>query len=289
MIHYDKCLEDIFRKLKGENWDHDEEFKRLSFYIEENYKKVSYMDLKELSEKVEVEPRTINELVSFLGYKNYEEFRENLRLVITNELKTTDRFEISMEINSKINEILNRVVNIEMQNIKNLVNTFNNEKLTQLIKEIYDAPEIIVVGSRSSSPIAIYAEYIFNRAGKKTRKIISGGTENFDFLSNVDRNTLVFAFGFARYPKETIKILNFFKKRNFRIISVTDSKTSPLVPLSDKILIISSESLSFTDFFAGPICLINTIIIAISQLNKEDSLKRLNEFESIAKDMEFYF
>jgi DNA-binding MurR/RpiR family transcriptional regulator len=97
------------------------------------------------------------------------------------------------------------------------------------------------------------------------------------------------AFGFARYPKETIKILGFFRKRNFRIISITDNNLSPLARLSDIVLTIPCESISFTDFFAVPMSLVNILVISVSQLDEETSLKHLNEFENIAKDMGFYF
>lgn len=258
-------------------------------YIKKNYKKVSYMNLSEFSEKLKLEPSVIEGYLKIVGFNDYEDFRKALRKTITVELKTTDRFQISMEVNPKINNIFNQVINKEIQNLNNMMKMFDENTFSRIIEEVLNAPEVIVVGTRASATIAIYAEFILNRIGKRAKKIISGGTENFDTLATVDRNALVIAFGFARYPKETVKILNFFKRRNFKIISITDNSSSPLAPFSDIVFAAPCESISFTDFFGVPICLVNTIAISIGQLDEETTLKHLNEFEDIAKDMGFYF
>lgn len=289
MGKYERYKEEFLQKLKENNHRFTKDHIAIAEYLKKNYKKVSYMKLNELSEVLKMDSNVIKEYLNLIGFNDYEEFRKSLREIITVKLKTTDRFQISMEINPKISSILNLVVNKEMQNMNHFLNTFDERTFSTIIEEIMDAPEIIVVGTRASSPVAIYAEYIFNRIGKKTKKIISGGSENFDYLSTVDRNALVMAFGFARYPKETIKILGFFRKRNFRIISITDNNLSPLARLSDIVLTIPCESISFTDFFAVPMSLVNILVISVSQLDEETSLKHLNEFENIAKDMGFYF
>lgn len=289
MKKYEKHKQKFLERLTAEDKRLTDIHLKIAEYIKQNYKKVSYMSAWELSSALIIENAIIDEYLNIIGFKNYEEFRKALRKIITVELKTTDRFKISMEVNPKINNIFNTVINKEIQNLSNMFSSYDEKVLSSIVNEVLNAPEIIVVGTRASAPVAIYAEYIFNRIGKKAKKIISGGTENFDSLATTDRNALVIAFGFARYPKETVKILGFFRKKNFKIISITDNNLSPLVPLSDLVFIAPCESISFTDFIAVPVCLVNTIVISVSQLDKENSLKHLKEFEDIAKDMGIYF
>ncbi len=280
-----------FLKQLGENLDSmPQEYQKAAKYIRRNYKKVSFMNLGELTEKLSIREEVINNYISDLGFHSFEEFRNELRHVAMVDLKTTDRFQISMDmINPKVSSIMNLVVNKEINNLKSLSDTLDEQTLAGIVGEVIKANEIIVVGTRASAPISLYAEYMLNRIGKRTGKIISGGTENFDNLSLIDRNSLVIGFGFARYPKETVKILSFFKKRNMKVISITDNLMSPLARFSDIVMTIPCESMSFTDFYATPICVINALVILVSQLDEQTSLKHLNEFENIAKDMGFYF
>lgn len=259
-------------------------------YIKENYKKVSFMNIDEICTELALEKKDINNFSSKIGFNNYENLRNNLKQVIMAQLKSTDRFKISMDLkNIDVNKITEMVISAEINNLTNLLASIDIETLKEIVKEIISTEDMIVVATRASAPIAIYAEYIFNRIGKKTRKIISGGTENFDDIVAIERNALILAFGFARYPKETVRALNFFKKKNFKIISVTDSFMSPLAQFSDLVLTVPYESVSFTDSYAVPISIVNILVTLTSQYDEEKTLKHLIEFEDIAKDMGFFF
>lgn len=261
-----------------------------SNYIKENYKKVSFMGIDEICTKSNLTKEEINEFAFKVGFEGYENLRNNLRQVILTQLKSTDRFQIFVNLdNINISKVTKSVISTEIKNLTSLIDSVDLVTLKEIVKKIINAEDMIVIGTRSSAPIAIYAEYIFNRISKKTRKIVSGGTENFDLMGSIDRDTLILAFGFSRYPKETIKALNFFKKRNFKIISITDNLMSPLSQFSDIVLTVPYESISFTDSYGVPIAIINILITIISQHNSEATLKHLNKFEEIAKDMGFFF
>lgn len=280
----------FFDKLTDDSLKlNDYEF-ALAEYIKENYKKIAFLDMMDLSKILSIEPAHFSSFIEKIGFKNYEELRNFIREMSMSELKTTDRFEFSLiNINPKITDIKNIIIKKEIANLNKMMENFDENTFYSILEEIIKAPEIIVVGTRSSSIIAIYAEHMFNRLGKKTTKIISGATENFDNFSLFDVNALVLSIGFARYPKETIRITNFFKKHNFKIISITDNVMSALTPLSDIVLTIPCDSVSITDFYATPISVINIITVLLSQIDKEGSISYLNKYEDTAKDLGFYF
>lgn len=266
--------------------------KELKFYkyIKENYKKVTFMDADEISLYLDLTREELNEFSLKVGFNNYENLRKNLRQVIMNQLKSTDRFKVAIDLDSiNINKSAKSIISTEIKNLTDLLSSIDLITLENIAKEIIQTEEMIIVGTRASAPIAIYAEYAFNRLSKKTRKLISGGTENFNSMASIDRDTLILAFGFARYPKETVQALNFFKKRNFRIISVTDTIMSPLTEFSDIVLTVPYETISFTDSYGVPIAIVNILISLISQYDEKETLKHLNGFEEIAKDMGFFF
>lgn len=262
----------------------------LANYIKENYKKISFLDMMDVSKILAIDPKHINSYIEKVGYKDYEQLRNVIRDFAMSELSSTDRFEFSLiNINPKINNIKNIIIKKEISNLNKLMEDFDETIFCSILEEIIKAPEIIVVGTRSSSIIAEYIEHMFNRLGKKTTKIISGATDNFNKFSLFDANALVLSIGFARYPKETIRIVSFFKKHNFKIVSITDNLMSALAPLSDIVFTIPCESISITDFYATPISVINMIIVLLSQIDKESSIRYLNKYEDIAKDYGFYF
>ncbi|MDP3387176.1 MAG: MurR/RpiR family transcriptional regulator [Eubacteriales bacterium] len=262
----------------------------LAEYIKNNYKKISFLDLSDVSKILGIDEAEITNYSNKLGYRDYEEFRKIIRDLAMSELSSTDRFEFSLiNINPRINNVKNTVIRKEIANLNKLMEYFDESTFYSILEELIKAPEIIVIGTRSSSLIAKYAVQMFRRIGKKTTGITTGATENFDTFSLFDDNTLILAIGFARYPKETIRAVSFFKKHNFKVVSITDNLMSALTPLSDIILTIPCESVSITDFYATPISVINMMIILLSQIDMENSISYLSKFEEIAKDYGFYF
>lgn len=130
---------------------------------------------------------------------------------------------------------------------------------------------------------------MFNKLGKRTIAITSGATTQLDNLPLLHNEALVLALGFARYPKETVRMVNFFKKRQYAVVSITDHTASPLTPFSDVTFTVPCQSVSITDFYATPFSVINMIIILLSQIDKDRSANYLNRFEDMAKDFGFYF
>lgn len=280
----------FFDKLTENSLNLNNEEYLLANYIKENYKKISFLDMMDVSKILNIESAHICSYINKIGFKDFEELRNLIRDYAMSELKSTDRFEFSLiNINPQINNIKNLIIEKEILNLSKLKSSFNEITFCSMLEEIIKAPEIIVVGTRSSSILAIYFEHMLNKLGKKTTKITSGATENFDNFSLFDDNALVISIGFARYPKETIRIVNFFKKHNFKVVSITDNEMSALTPLSDIVFTLPCESISITDFYATPISIINMIIVLLSQIDKEGSISYLNKFEDIAKDYGFYF
>ncbi len=262
----------------------------LAQYIKEHYKKVSFLELSDVSKILFLESPLIDAYCRKMGYRDYEDFRKSLRDMSMSELSSTDRFEFSqLNMNSRIVSVKNAVIGKELDNLNKMMEDFDESVFFALLEEVRKAPEIIVVATRSSAIIADYATQMFCKVGKRTTAITSGASEHFDQFALFDTQALVLAFGFARYPKETVRVLSFFRKHNYKIISITDNSLSPLAPLSDLIVPIPCESVSITDFYATPMSFVNILVILFSQVDKEQSASNLTKFEYIAKEYGFYF
>lgn len=284
------CKNNFFDRLTDNSLNLNKYELVLAKYIKENYKKMSFLDMIDISKITSLDPKYITSFINKIGFNSYEDLRNFIREFAMSELKSTDRFEFSLiNVNPKINNIKNLIISKEISNLNKLMDNFDEITFYSIIEEIIKAPELIIIGTRSSSIIAIYAEHMFNKLGKKTTKITSNSSDNFDKFPLLNKETLIIPIAFARYPKETVRITSFFKKHNFKIVSITDNKMSPLTPLSDITFTIPCESISITDFYSTPISVINIIIVLLSQIDKDSSISFLNKFEDIAKDYGFYF
>ena len=93
----------------------------------------------------------------------------------------------------------------------------------------------------------------------------------------VNRNDVVIGISFPRYSKRTISALQYAKNRGAKVVSLTDTKSSPLVEVSDYALLAKSDMSSFVDSLVAPMSMVNALIMAVS-LKKKDEVHRTFEY-----------
>jgi DNA-binding MurR/RpiR family transcriptional regulator len=272
--------------------DFDKTDSKIGKYILNKYNYIPYLNLTEFMKEINISEVEVKKFLYNNGYNSFSEFQSKISKSISELIHDSDT---SCSINSAIlnkQEIIDLIhsnVEIEVSNMNNMISNLDYEKFINLIDDIRNSPEVIIIGTRASISLAQYASYLLNKIGINVKKITSADTSSFDNIQNFDRSSLVIAFGFPRYPKETIKLLNYFNRKNFKIISVTDSENSPLCNFSTYSILVQSYSLAYTDSFINGLTLINTIALAIGKIDNKKVVKRLNDFEDTANSLEYYF
>jgi DNA-binding MurR/RpiR family transcriptional regulator len=261
-------------------------------YILSKCNYIPYLNFSQFMKDLNINEEEATRFLKDNGYNYFTEFQSNVSKCIFNLINSNDVSYLSHAESfnkSDIIDILRTNVEVELDNMNNMLSTLDYDKFAKLIDDIINSPEVIIIGTRASITLAQYASYMLNKVGIKVNKITSADTSSFDNIQNFDRSSLVISFGFPRYPKETIKLLNYFNRKNFKIISITDSEKSPLCNFSSYSIIVKAYSIEYTDSFINGIILINTIAIALGKIDNKKVVKRLNEFEETAKNLEYYF
>lgn len=265
---------------------------RIIEYILENHNKIPYIDFSQFIKELGIEEIKANKFLSDNGYDNFIEFKSKFSDALVNFIRINDSSFLHQVVTfdrSEISGIINMIAEVEAKNMENMLVELDYDKFVNLIKDIMNSPELIIIGTRVSETHANYASSLLNKIGIKVKKIISADTSSFDNIQNYDRSSLVIAFGFKRYPKETIKLLNYFNRKNFKIISITDEPDSPLCNFSNYSIFVQAHSLAYTDSFINGLILINAIAIAIGKMNKDMVVRRLRDFEETAKTMDYFW
>ena len=104
----------------------------------------------------------------------------------------------------------------------------------------------------------------------------------YDNLIDFDSGDVLIAINGARYTSRTVKFAQYVYERELcPIISITDSKASPLFPISEKCLFYPSVPISFLRSRVGLVSLINCILAAVISENKVEGRNRLDRFEDV--------
>jgi DNA-binding MurR/RpiR family transcriptional regulator len=262
--------------------------RKVANYVVNNYQKTAFMTAKKIAEKSGTSESTVNRFSKDMGYPGFPPFSTNLKNIVHAELSGTDRLKLinSDWGKSKI-DYLNYLIEDEIRNLSKLF-LIDKKDFDLFISMIVEANNVLLVGSRCSSVIVHYLYYGLGKIKGGVYHIDHIDSIAYDYLELLEDNTLIFAIGLGRYPKEVIEYLELAKAKNTKIISITDIPISPLVKNSEISLIAPVEIESYLGTISAPSCLVAAIVSGVSLMTKSTSIKRLNKLEEIARKKNYY-
>ena len=271
----------FFKQLKDRIESLSKNQRILARYIRAHYQRVAFSTIKQLAQLSGVSEATIVRFVRALDFKGYPAFQKEIRRIVRADLKGTERFKLTYESKGQKQSPFSGIIEKEIENISYLQEAFNPKEFKRTLLAIQKAPEVLIVGTRSSASLAHHFWFGLTKLEIKATRILSITTETYDYINRLDRRTCVLFIGFPRYLRELIDLLDFSKEKDLRTIILTDS---PFSPLQGEInLYTPAESSLFVAFHCAPLILINAILNELSLMEKDKTLNALNRFEALAE------
>ena len=121
-------------------------------------------------------------------------------------------------------------------------------------------------------------------------KVISnyGETEIHEKLFRISSDDVIIGISFPRYSNAAIKAMTFAHHRGAKVIALTDSMSSPLVSVSDYVLIAKSDMASVVDSLVAPLSMINALVVATVLDPELHANETFDMLENIWKEYDVY-
>ncbi len=262
--------------------------KHIADFILNRYDKAAYITAAKLGSLVGVSESTVVRFASELGFDGFPGFQAALRDLIKTKLTAVQRMEIASDRTDE-HHILEAVLQSDMENLKNTLEASDSDVFQNAVQAILGARKIYILGVRSSAALASFLGFYFNLIFDNVVSVHTNSvSEMFEQLLRVGENDVVIGISFPRYSRRTVQALKYAKDRKSTVISITDSKSSPLVPYSDFSLTAVSNMASFVDSLVAPLSLINALIFAVGMRKKNDVYNTFEKLEGIWDEYDVY-
>ena len=206
--------------------------------------------------------------------------------ILKKEITPMKEFKESILQTGEEETLLDDVILQNIEILKKLPNENLKENFKKALEIIENSGKIYIVSSRSSYSLGYYF-YFMLKEFKENVEIIISGTEDYTHkLLYLKENDVLFTISFHAYTDFTYKIAQFFKKRNNKIICLTDTLTSPFALISDCALLSKNGEKTYS--FVGAMTILNALCIKLAKLNKENTLESLEKLKEIAMEMKVY-
>jgi DNA-binding MurR/RpiR family transcriptional regulator len=278
---------DLMRLIQGKFIRLSKGQKLIAEYILKYYDKAAFMTAAKLGISVGVSESTVVRFANELGFSGYPKLQKSLQELIKNKLTTVQRLELRNDYFSD-GDALKGVLKADMENIRATLEKINQNTFEDVVKNIFEAQRIYIVGLRSSTALAEFLGFYLNIILQNVRTVSYGISDVFEQMINVGEGDLVIGIGFPRYAAKTIDALAFAQDRNAKVVALTDSLLSPLAAKADYTLIAQSNMASFVDSLVAPLSVINALIIAVGMREKENISDVFGNLEKIWQTYNVY-
>jgi len=262
--------------------------KLIAKYIVSNYDKAAYMTASALGAEVGVSESTVVRFAIEMGFDGYPDLQSKIRDTVRVRLTSVQRIE-STNIRMGEAEILDSVLLNDAEKIKITLDTLDRAEFSKAVDLILGARNIYIMGMRSSAVLAEFVNYYFGLLFDNVRLIRpAGGSEIFEHLMKVHTDDVLIAISFPRYTTGIVNAVEYASKTGARVVAITDSLSSPIVPHADAALVAKSDMASFVDSLVAPMSLINALIAYIGKKKHSEVTETLSRLETVWKEYNVY-
>ncbi len=263
--------------------------KHIADYIRDNYDKAVDMTALKMGKTVGVSESTVVRFATELGFKGYPELQKALRELVKSRLNSVQRISMTYERSLEKDDFVRQVLRNDISNLRRTEDLLDEQAFNKAIDLIGRARRIYVTGGRSCGILASFLSYYLGYIFDNVRLIRSDSmTESIEEIHGISSEDVIIAISFPRYSFKTVQTVTFARKRQARIIAITDSGQSPLADFADCLLFARSDMVSFIDSLVAPLSVINALLAALSFRYKDTVIETLASMEAIWNDLHEY-
>lgn len=260
--------------------------KKILEYIIKNPKNIILNSALEIGKDLNISDASVLRFSKTLGFNKFSDLKNylasNLNTTSPNERITKNWNNFNSE-----NDIANKIINADINNLKNFLSNIDFELLNKTISLLQNSKKIYFLGLGSSTGISQFMFWYMRRLGFNTECINEGGLGLYETFSHVKKGDTLFLFSFPRILEDEINILRLTKKRGVNIISITNNELSEITFLSDICFQLDIDNFGFFNSYAVPIQLCNLILTMLFEKNKDTLYKEIKK-NSLVQDFLFH-
>lgn len=244
----------------------------------------SFMTQAEVAQKLGISQATITRCAQEIGYDGYHDMQKAMRANLRQVQRPAERL-TRQHHGEEEGSSFNKSIEMDCDNIAKLLKINSSSTIEKAISMLETSPRVKLFASRTSYGTMSFLAYALSQIRPGVTIISEAEGRLPEQLMDVDECDLFFIANLPRYALTPVLCAKYVRVHGGKVISATDSPSSPLVPYSDMVLFIPFESSSFFNSNVATLALYNGIAAALSERFKDTLLKRLDLHNELLKEL----
>ena len=180
-------------------------------------------------------------------------------------------------------------LDINNENLNKLLEIKDDKKIEEFVNIILKAKKKYIIALRTSFSLGHFLYF-------KMRKIVPNvflfnnyDQGIYDIIQDLNPEDVVIAISFPRFTNLTINIAKYAKNKGIKLVSITDSRISPLYKISNVCLLCPYKGFTFFNSNVAAMALINSIINRIFNFHYNSGTNHLKKEDSVLLDFNIWY
>lgn len=264
--------------------------KVVALYILENWQAVAYKSARTLADELDVSQSTILRTADQLGFEGFPALQEALQQVISEKVSVLSMLDLATteESQGAAAEEVAKVFRIHEANLQQTFRQIDAEMVQRVAAILLGAGRVAVLGMRSSSSVAHCLGFNLS--------FVRGNVQVFDsdymlleYVASMGNADVLFVISFSRYTFAAIETAKLARKRNCKVIAITDNMTSPLIAIADECFTVSTTSRHINHSHMTAIAIVDAILALVTIAGRKQARRHLTEVEEHVDTLKIFF
>ena len=233
--------------------------------------------LRDLAKELDSAPATLLRIARDMGFERFHDFRKylhELSVAQATPFGVLDSSTGTTGLRGRVEESLNH----DMANLRGLSHSLDLKQLLALVKRLYAADHVLILGGDMAESLARFLEYNLTVIGIPAIATSSVG-EITHRLRQLNRKDVVIGISFRRGLRQTVEGLRQARSRGAYAVGITDSSISPVARYTDEFFVTPTEGPLFAGSYVAAMALLNALLVACSNYRRTKTLTILREAE----------
>lgn len=276
--NYEQIVDEITKRYAQLSVRHQQAAR----YVTQNPNTVALESINAVAAKCGLHPSVLVRFAQVFGYSGFKQMQSVFQTRLATAAPGYNERITALENDLRKNEqkgslgFLQSLVIRDIATLQELLSNITEVDLDNTAAYLKDAETIYIAGQLRSEPVAVLLRYLLTMLNRRVILLDSSGGLAPQMANNMRENDVLIAIAFRHYAKEVVAIAEQASVRSIPVVAITDGPLSPLAKSASVMFNIPEEEYSFSRSLAAPVCLAQSIAMALAAvLQPEEAQPRI--------------
>ncbi|GGF50151.1 RpiR family transcriptional regulator [Azorhizobium oxalatiphilum] len=261
----------LIERLEARQADLTARERDIARYLAENYPQAVLQSASAIGRTTGISAATVVRFFAKLGYASFSQAQEDARREVALKLSSPiDRMGVVDSPSSSNRDFLIRYQEVEIDNLKSTFAQLDPAQMEGLVEAILGAKgRVFIVGEKDSYAVAYFIYTHLNLCLPNVTLLETGQSMVADRLLWAGADDLLICVSIRRYCPSGIRVAEHFRDQGAKVVALSDSPLSPLLPLATHRLLVQTVSLSVFDSFTALMSVAGAMVGLVARMRRE--------------------